>query len=399
MIYIVNIHVIREIISMIHKLVKNNVYKNKNSRFNIKDKGSVTLEAAIAIPVFISVIMSISLFIKVIYTHEIIQNAISHTANELASLSYIYHASGIEGLHNEILEKFKDIPDIHIEVDSSTDIPAEFDIPPELREILYNVLKGIYEDSFNQLCIPIARLCSKKYLTTYEVKDPDNRLRMLDIIDGFKGLDFSMSEFFEEDDNIDIVVRYKVKIPAPVRIFPSICIIQKASVRAWLGGDEIIEKDEKGEDDIWSLDNFSRGRKIRELYGANLPFNLPVIARFEKGTATMIKSMDLTADSYQEPELVSKKVELYINELLGYQGQEVPWGKDQIIIKPGDIKVRQLILVIPGNPIEPKVINTLEECRLKAGTEGIILKIEKYGYKKNEKAEQKENAEEKDETE
>ena len=261
------------------------------------------------------------------------------------------------------------------------------EIPDELKYIFYSIIKGAYDDSINQLCIPVTKLCLKKNLVTDEIKDPDERLKMLDVVDGFEGLDFSMSGFFEDDnDNINIVVRYKIDLPTPVRIFPPFTIIQRASVRGWLGGDEQnneSREDEKQED-IWSLDNFTRGRKIRKLFGANLPFTFPVLASFNygSGTATMIKSMDLTSASYQNIERVSKKIKFHIEELEAYNGQEKPWGQDKIIIKNNNIIKRQLILVIPNNPITSVVELEIEQCKLYAQSKGINLKIQKYGHKK-----------------
>ena len=340
---------------------------------NNKRKGSIVLETAIVLPIFISVILSITLLIKIIYTHEVIQYAISQTANELAAYSYLYHLSGVEGIHNEMQQKIEEIP-------------MEFEIPDEIKHIFHSIIKGAYNDTLSQLCIPIAKICLKKYLITDKIEDPDERLKTLDIVDGFEGLDFSMSGFFEGDnDNIHIVVRYKIDIPTPVKIFPLLTIIQKASVRGWLGGDEknYAKKDDEKQEDIWSLDNFTRGKKIREIFGANLPFTFPVIARFDfaSGTATMIKSMDLTLKSYQNPKILSRKIKLYIGNLQAYSGQEVPWGKNQIIIKNNNIIKKELILVIPNNEITSEIEFEIEQCVLYANNKNIHLNVKKYGHK------------------
>ena len=63
------------------------ILTGENNMFRKVTKGSVTLEAAIALSLFISVILSVSLMMKIIYTHEIIQNALSLTANELPHIA------------------------------------------------------------------------------------------------------------------------------------------------------------------------------------------------------------------------------------------------------------------------------------------------------------------------
>ncbi|HHV96513.1 MAG TPA: hypothetical protein GXX37_08605 [Clostridiaceae bacterium] len=395
-------------------------------------KGSVTLEAAIALSLFISVILSVSLMMKIIYTHEIIQNALSLTANELSSYSYLLHLSGIERIHDKLHEKMEeivenvseekeilnefyeeftnefsiiDIIDIAENPGSENNVNKAYEdvndtqdadiqtkkgnndaeFQDEMKNLLYSILKEAYGDSIDRLFIPIAKMCIKKYLVTNEIRDPDERLKALDVNGGFNGLDFSMSELFKDENNtISIVVKYKINMPVPIKILPSLTVIQKASVRGWLGGDEVLEQTKDVKDDIWSLDNFTRGRKIREIFGANLPFTFPVIARYDEdsGTVTMIKSMDLTLEYYQDPVKVSKKMKLYINELKAYRGQEVPWGKDKIVIKNSDIVKRQLILVVPNNPINLEVEQEIEQCRLYAADNGIDLKVIKYGTKR-----------------
>jgi len=392
----------------------------------VKNKGSTAIEAAIVLTVFISVILSVSLLMKVIYTYEIMQNAISLTANELSSYSYLYYLSGIEGIHDKFYKKveefigeisfdekyggentvkrttsrFHENTDIFnidsadandlkhasiLDVDLQNEESLDIALQDELKSLLYSVIKGTYDDSTDQLFIPIIKMCIKKYLVTDEIREPDERLKILNIAGGFNGLDFSMSEFFrDENDTISIVVRYKINMPVPVNILPQFTVIQKASVRGWLGGDEVIDQAKnRTNEDIWSLDNFTRGRKIREIFGANLPFTFPVIARYDNdtGTVMMIKSMDLTLTYYQNPSAVSKKIRLYIDELKAYKGQEVPWGKDKIVIKNSDIAKRQLTLVIPNNPINSEVEQEIEHCRLYAADNGVDLNVVKYGTK------------------
>jgi len=367
-------------------------------------KGSVTVEAAIVLPVFLCIIISIIFLIKVVYTHEIIQHAIDETANEMASASYLYHVSGMQGIHDSLrdgmdsraevfknytdafLESYKDLNNIISAVDAAEEI-AENPVR-ELESLAFSLAEGQFDDIKTQLFLPLLKLYIKKYLVTAESKDLDVRLQKLNIAGGYEGLDFSRSGFFEDENNdIDIVVRYKIDLPVPVRLLPSLTIMQRAAVKAWLGGDEengSALQNGNGED-IWFLDNFQRGRKIRDIFGANLPLSFPVIAKFESGRATMIKSMDLTAETYQDALSVSKTVEEYIDKLYKFKGQEEPWGSKGIVIPGNDISSRELLLIIPGNPVEPGVDAALEACRMKALSKGVELKIVRYGYKGQEK--------------
>jgi len=344
------------------------------------DRGSITLEATIVMAFFLCIALSLTFFIKIAYTHEIIQHALNQTANDLAQLCYIYHLSGADDLAKQIENEFS--KDNMEELDR---LLAEY-VPEELHDEVYPLIetaKGIYNGDFDMLCASLIKEYMKKYLTGPGMKDPEEKLRALNILGGINGLDMSMSGILaNERKDIDLVVKYKMDIPVPVRLFPPLCFEQRATVRAWLYGDEDKERKDNTEE-IWNLGNFERGRKIREIFGANLPFNFPVIARFvlDSGTASMIKSMDLTAKTYQEPEAVVMKIQSYIDELAAYEGQDEPWGRDGIVIRKEDIKRRELILVIPGNPIDDNITKALEMCKTYAGSKNVILRIEKYGYK------------------
>ncbi|NLC68709.1 MAG: hypothetical protein GX754_08030 [Clostridiaceae bacterium] len=332
--------------------------------------GSVVIEAAVALPFFLCVVITLVYSLKVIYTHEIIQHALNQTANELSQLSYIYHASGLDGLLEETGDKLLAMLD--------EEMNKLLPVPEESREELYFFMKGMYEDDLEKLCSGLAKIIMKKYLVSDKMQDADKVLRNLNIIDSMDGLDMSMSGFFENENNdIDLMVKYRVDIPAPVKIFYPLCLVNRACARAWLYGDE----NTRNEEDIWSLDNFTRGKKIRAIFGANLPLNFPVIAKFSQGVAVMIKSMDLTSKSYQDAVFAQKKIHEYINELAAYNGQEKPWGKRGIVIRQGDIKTKQVLLVIPGNPIRNEIEELLQECRIYAAGNGVELRIERYGYK------------------
>jgi len=139
-------------------------------------------------------------------------------------------------------------------------------------------------------------------------------------------------------------------------------------------------------DEIWMESNFVRGDYLRKHFGGNLPHSFPVISAWKNGTATSIKSIDLTAPTYSDEEALFKKVGEHINDLSEFQGTDQPWGKDQITIESGDIVSRVLVIVIPCNSDE-SIVSQLESYKDYASSKGVTLEIEKYGnsYKYVEK--------------
>lgn len=387
-------------------------------------KGSVTVEAAIALPVFLCVVLSIVFLIKIVYTHELIAHAISETADEIASAGYIYHISGIQDVHDSVRNGLQDRADVFREhigtvfdagnslnnlagsLDSQGSIKESTDLlndakssfnnmveagsdaasnpADELKNIACFLASGAFDDLKTELFTPVVRMYMKKYLITDGISDADIRLKALNVRGGMSGLDFSDSNFLaDENEDIDIVVKYSIDFPLPIRFLPDAVFVQRACVKAWMGGDEssgVI--DNESTDDIWSLDNFKRGSKIRTVFGANLPSTFPVIARFDAGKAVMIKSMDLTAEGYQNSSTVSDTLDGYLKELIKFSGQDKPWGSKKIIIKESDIRQKELVLVIPQNQLSPQVEQILSSHISKAAAQGVKLTVERYGLKK-----------------
>lgn len=320
-------------------------------------KGSITVEAAIVLPIFLCVIISIAFLIKVVYVNEKINYAINGTAEEMAAASYLYHVSGLQEKQDSFRDTIEDTFERVFE-----------DAPEELKNFATYLGMGAFEDLKTEICIPLVKLYIKKYLSDIYIED----------------IDFSHSSFFEEGtNNIDIIARYRLKIPVPINILPELFMVQRATTKAWLGGDEDKKGSVTGYDNIWSLNNFERGKKIRDIFGGNLPFNFPVLSRYEDGKATIIKSMDTTAETYQRVEAVTTKIREYIDNLERYRGQELPWGKDKIIIKERDIHTRELILVIPSDELLQETEIALGISILEGIRKGIVLKVERYGNAKD----------------
>ncbi|MGI6777005.1 MAG: hypothetical protein ACOX7R_02945 [Acetivibrionales bacterium] len=368
------------------------MFTGKKSR--IGQKGSLTAEAAIALPIFICMIVSITFFIKVVYTHQVIQNAINLIADELATESYIYHISGIGEIDAVIEDGIRSRAEVfreHIpEALKSYGVLTSSD--NDNAEVASTIIQGLEDTAVEitgsalanvraQLLIPMIKSRMKSYIPGREDEGLEIRLSKLNITDG---LDFSRTRLFEGGSNrIDIVVTYKMNIPVPFKIYPKLFIIQKASANAWMGGDESRVSDDE---DIWSLQNMQRGKRVREIFGANLPWAFPGISGFYSGKAVLIRSMDITADSYQTVDAVEEKLTEYIESIADYNGQTEPWGKERIVIKENDIIERELVLVIPKNPVNPEIKEAVFNCVNKAAAIGVVLRIEEYGYKMDSKS-------------
>jgi hypothetical protein len=216
----------------------------------------------------------------------------------------------------------------------------------------------------------------------------NDNLKGLNVRGGESGLNFFRSSYLANDrEDVVINVRYRFNIPIPIKPLSRLSMTQEACARAWLFGDgpsAVPEDPSIYEDDIWSLGNFERGRRIREIFHANLPNNFPKIALYSNGVATAIHSLDTTAASYQTPSGIGRKIDEYVGELAKYDGQATPYGSEGITIPPEDILSRRLVLVIPRNDISPEISAEIDRRIVDALDRGIFLQVERYAKKKIE---------------
>ncbi|MCX7920466.1 MAG: pilus assembly protein [Clostridia bacterium] len=395
-------------------------------------KGSLTVEAAIIMPLFICVILSFAFFMRVVHTHNVMQHALNETANEMASYSYIYSIT-LQDMHDKAkgyLEEGKKPFNDHLtqafdsynalsakkdSVDSTINNGFQADDVENLKKLIqegkkdaetfrniFNDVKndpkkelisiacvfadGAFEDAKTAVTEPLTRLLIKKHFLKADgisgdeyTKRLNDRLDKLNIVGGFDGLDFSESRIFSDKKCIDIVVRYKVKTILPIKVIPDLYIIQRSTVRAWLNGDgtKLTRAEEKPQStpqtSVWEKGPAERGKEIQKLEGRNLPDNFPTLTSYDSGKAVMVRSIDLDAPTYLKPSNVKSKVRSFINEFANFK--DGTYG-DKVI----KVTSRTLILVVPEGSITPEVRAVLDECIKYAAEKGITLTIkEAYG--------------------
>jgi hypothetical protein len=138
-------------------------------------------------------------------------------------------------------------------------------------------------------------------------------------------------------------------------------------------------QDSRDADAIWSMDNFSRGRKLRQLFGGNLPDNYPVIAAAYHSEIISIKSVDLTAPSYQDPAHVRHTVMGFVRLLADFDVNGRQPRQLDVELDARLIKSRRLRLIIPNNSTQPWLANVLDSLREQAAALSVTLEIVYYG--------------------
>lgn len=182
-------------------------------------KGSLTIEAALIVPIFLYCMVGFIYFIQMITLHESIQHSITNLSFDISKFGYLYDEVNIEDML----------------IDDTVDKNEE-----EEKEPYKRIGKDILE-TFN---LSIDSLFTNHLFQTL-VKEHilDDNINLSIIENGQAGIYSYFSTFMEEDENVHIIVHYKVKIPFGILSSYNIPMLQRVTIRSW--SKEAVEK--KGE--------------------------------------------------------------------------------------------------------------------------------------------------------
>jgi hypothetical protein len=163
-------------------------------------RASLTVEAALVLPLFLFVMIAFIYFIQIMTVQEHIQESITGTGLSLAKLAYVYD----DFLDAEEAENY------------------DFSVFGEEYDIDLKELSGIV------LGEAVIKTLVKKELDTDQINHSC-------IKGGFRDISFYYSRILEDEDCIDIVARYYVSIPVWFFGLEDMRMIQRVRVRGWTG--------------------------------------------------------------------------------------------------------------------------------------------------------------------
>lgn len=163
-------------------------------------KASITVEAALILPIFICFFLVFMYFFQIFLVQEHIQSAITKTGLELAKGCYL----------------FDDFVDVEEALDFDTDF-LDFQWDQELKNFARATTEGFLLKQIAQKHLDVALI--------------DNSC----IKAGFEGLSFYGSSLLGHEDSIDIIVSYNVEIPIDIFAIGDIPMIQRIKLRGWTG--------------------------------------------------------------------------------------------------------------------------------------------------------------------
>ncbi|MDR1000319.1 MAG: pilus assembly protein [Clostridiales bacterium] len=235
-------------------------------------RASLTVEAALALPVFVFAMLSMTFLLRVFYTQEIISHCLVNAVNEIALDCYgLSKSRAVDDFlvaTGAVPDSFYTDPDMSstlvsgLSANNAYDLLAEYNQTVNKRNLSDDDLNGLLSAGLalygftrdpDAVSDPLADIGWKGTFSWYLYKNiaafgggkepgktdesiADELLKRLNIIYGIDGLDFSGSQIMDGTD-ILVSVTYDVKIPVPLSPVEKITLNQRAMARMWGMGD------------------------------------------------------------------------------------------------------------------------------------------------------------------
>lgn len=183
-----------------------------------KLEGSLTVEAALVLPIFIYFMIAFIYILQILSIHEHIQNAITEIGYETTRYAYVYHRieeyQGDEERDGDLDEVSEDSFFQNIDIIFTRGIGSTY--------YKMQLNKYLDEEFINNSCVK----------------------------DGMSGITTYLSSFMEYEDTIDIIVQYKIKIPFVY--LNEIPMMQRIRLKGWNGWQVYIKSDEdENEEEVY----------------------------------------------------------------------------------------------------------------------------------------------------
>ncbi|NJP41749.1 hypothetical protein HCH52_11950 [Oscillospiraceae bacterium HV4-5-C5C] len=312
---------------------------------NRKDDGTVTLEAALILPVSLWFILLLTAWQYISATEilltdslEILADEISFASSSLSLAESVWdqlELASLQGMDRELL-----------------DTGIDFITEEILRSRLYSYYRSLQQ----------AAAYPRDYLV---------------------GLELELDKSQEESQSVWwITIHYQVDA-----VLGTVARSKQWAVGIWKPAAREEETEANGDqtaadESIWAADNFSRGRYFRNKYQANLPEFYPTIARYAAGTVTSIKSIDLNRATYQSSLVLEAQLGSMLLDLSRFSGSsQATELSEKPYISQSDIRQKKLLLIIPENHADWQA-SLIQHFSIRARAAGITVEVQPDGKSK-----------------
>ncbi len=220
-------------------------------------KGSMTVESAIVLPVFIVIVFTMIMLTKFVYIHAVVQNALVQTVREISTYSYILkeilRVNEIHGTIEDVLTGNMNTTEINQKITQfgeavDGNIDVIFDIGDEVlddpvgyaKDTIGGGLSATALYTYEALLGEGAGIIADAIFPVYVGKSKeelDYLMTLLGVEGGLKGIRIKGSLPNSRGDlSLDIYAAYVVKLDPPLSYFLNgSTIVQRASCVPWMG--------------------------------------------------------------------------------------------------------------------------------------------------------------------
>lgn len=172
-----------------------------------KVQGSLTVEAALVMPMFIYAVIAFVYFLQIIGLQEHLQNAITETGYFAAKYAYVY----------DYLMYYEETKTGEENVKSGKENTDKGKIKEGIESIIaHSIDSTFYKNKM------------KEFLDIEEINQSC-------IKDGYNGVHTYLSSYMQEEDAVDIILIYKIKIPLVFFSLKDMQMVQRVRLRGWNG--------------------------------------------------------------------------------------------------------------------------------------------------------------------
>ena len=304
-------------------------------------KGSVSIEAALCIPLFFAVFLFMYGVLEMFLLYNCVSKAMYRTADTVSSYSIIVNEKGVSRLEKSIQDKLAGYVDLSQLIRYGDD----FLYRPAVKAILEHDLDqdAVYQRFFSDRV----------------------------------GIDLSCSQFFNTDNEVLLSCRFSCRYTIPFidSLLKGFTLKKTLLFRPFGEGVSLSYAQAEGTgDSIWSLSNFERGSRLQEVFGRNLPPYFPTVDFYRSGSVGTIRSLNHTLTTYQDPDRLKKTLERLAEDLLGFSG--AVYG--DTVIGKADIRQREIILVFPEDDFTKAQETVLEQFIRSCEERGVNVSVKRY---------------------
>lgn len=210
-----------------------------------KWRGSITVEAALVMPIFMFALIAFLYFFQLFTLQEQIQESITRVSKQASQYGYVYRY---------LQEASKDKKEDN-EASKEKDASKEKEVSKEKdTSKAKKVVQGFIDGT----------LFRTKFL-----EDMGDNTNDTCIMGGINGISFLESSFMKQEDNIEIVAIYEVKIPVLFFQLRPFTVVQRVHSRAFVGESLVEEGGDSNEEKDDEKDTYVYITKTGKVYHKN----------------------------------------------------------------------------------------------------------------------------------